>query len=120
MAESKAFPVALRPVVSSLGVSGARFTSADQSAAAAAVTDAPATGSKLVIDDLVVSVGAAIDVTFSEETSGTVLLVLQMAADQTVVVSPKKWKLATAGKKLMVRTSAAGAITVTAWYHSEA
>ena len=39
------------------GVSGARFTSADASTAAA-VTDAPTSGQKLVIDDIVFAVGS--------------------------------------------------------------
>ncbi len=103
------------------GVSGARFTSADQSASAASVTDAPTAGQKLVITDLVVSVDTAMRVDFKEETSGTVLLSLYMAANSSAQVTPRsKLKLATADKRLQVQTSAAGKIAVTAFYYSEA
>src|ERR1035437_2256350 len=53
------------------GVAGVPFTSADQHSAAASVTDAPTGGQKLIIDDLIVSIGTAMSVTFKEETSGT-------------------------------------------------
>lgn len=105
----------------SFGVSGARFTSADQSGAAAAVTDAPASGKKLVVTDIVVSADTAMRVNFTEETSGTLLLSLYLPANGSAQITPRgKLKLATAGKKLMVQTSAAGNIAVTAWYYSEA
>lgn len=109
---------ALAPAVS-LGVSGAAFHSANQSGSAAAVTDAPSTGLNLVITDLVVSAGAAMVVTFTEETSGTVLLKLDMAANSTVVFTPRgRFTLPTADKKLMVQTSASGTIDVMAQYYS--
>ena len=103
------------------GVAGARFTSADQSAAVASVTDAPTGGQKLVVTDVLVSVGAAVRVDFSEETSGTIIATLYMAANSSQQWTPRgKTKLATADKKLQVRTSAAGNIAVTAHYFSEA
>ena len=106
---------------STFGVSGARFTSADASAADAAVTDAPASGKKLVISDVIVSVGTAMRVDLKEETSGTVFASLYMAANTVVQLTPRgKFKLATADKKLTVRTSAAGNVAVTAFYYSEA
>lgn len=105
---------------SSLGVAGARFTSADQSGGVAAVTDAPASGEKLVIEDLVVSVDTAMRVDFKEETSGTAIASVYLAANGTAQVTPRgRIKLATAGKKLTVQTSTAGNIAVTAIYHSE-
>lgn len=106
---------------SSLGVSGAPVASADASTAAS-VTDAPATDEKLVIDQLIVSVGAALTVTFKCETSGAVIVgPLYMAANTTLAIKLEgKVKLATANKKLQVQTSGAGNISVTALYHSEA
>lgn len=103
------------------GVSDAPFTSSDAQAAAS-VTDAPATDEKLVVDQIIVSVGAAMNVTFKEETSGTAILgPLYMAANTTLAIKPEgKVKLATANKKLQVQASAAGAISVLALYHSEA
>jgi hypothetical protein len=104
-----------------VGVSGAAFASANQSAAAAAVTDAPTAGQKIVLTDLVVSVDTALTVTFTEETSGTVKAVLYMAANSTAQITARgKIKLDTADKRLMVRTSASGHIAVTAVYYSEA
>src|SRR5574337_205323 len=79
---------AVVPPTVSLGVSGAVFHSADQSAAVAAVTDAPAAGKKLVITDLLVSVGSNMIVTMSEETSGTVLARFNMLANTTVTIVP--------------------------------
>ena len=104
-----------------VGIAGARFTSADASSAPAAVHTAPGTGLKAVITDLIVSVGAALTVTFTEETAGTVLFTLYMAANSTIQITPRgKLKLSTAVKRLMVQTSGAGNIAVTAFYRTEA
>lgn len=107
--------------VSSLGVSGAPVTSADATTAVS-VTDAPTTDEKLVIDQIIVSVGGAMSVTFKCETSGAVILgPLYMAANTTLVIKLEgKVKLATANKKLQAQASASGNISVTALYHSEA
>lgn len=103
------------------GISAARFTSADQHSAVASVTDAPTSGQKLVITDLVVSVDTAMSVSFKEETSGTVLYTLYMAANGVAQITPRgKMKLATADKHLQVLTSVAGNVSVTAFYYSEA
>jgi hypothetical protein len=102
------------------GVSAAPFTSANASAAAASVTDAPAGGQKLVITDLVVSVDTAMTVTFTCETTGAVILKLYMAANGVAQITFRgKRKLATADKKLQVQTSVAGNIAVTTGYYSE-
>ena len=105
------------------GISSAPFTSADQHSAAASVTDAPTSGQKLVITDIVLSVDTAMSVTFKCETSGAVITgPLYLAANSTVQLTPrgKAWKLATADKKLQVITSVAGNISVDAHYFSEA
>lgn len=106
---------------SSFGIAGVAFTSADQSAAAAAVTSAPASGKKLVITDVTVSVGATGQtVSLTEETSGTLIARFYMAANTVFHWRPRsKTKLATADKKLMVQTSAGGNVAVTAHYYSE-
>lgn len=104
-----------------MGIGGARFTSADQSAADAAITDAPTTGEKIVLTDIVISAAAAMRVDLKEETSGTVIASFYLAANSTVSFSLRgKAKLPTADKKLMVRTSASGNISVTPYYYSEA
>lgn len=106
---------------SAFGVSSAAFVSADASAAATAVTDAPTGTQKIVLADLIVSVGTAMTVTFTCETTGVIIFRLYMAANTTQVVQLRsKVKLATADKKLMVQTSVAGNVSVTAGYYSEA
>lgn len=105
----------------SLGVTGARVTSADQSAAVASITDAPASGQKIVIDDILFSSDTALRLDFSEETSGTILFSVYTSAGSSGQFTPRgKLKLATADKKLQWRASAAGNIAVTPIYHSEA
>lgn len=104
-----------------LGVSGAHVASADASGAAASVTDAPTAGQKIVVHHINVSVDTTLRVDFKEETSGTIFLRLYMLANTTMQIPLNGMlKLATADKKLQVQTSAAGNISVTAIYHSEA
>jgi hypothetical protein len=105
----------------SYGVSGAAFVSADASAITA-ITDAPTTGQKLVIDDIFLSVGStAMQVDFKLETAGTILLPsIYALANSFYQITPRgKLKLATADKRLMIDTSVAGNVSVTVFYHSE-
>jgi len=104
------------------GVSGVPFTSADQHSAVASVTDAPTSGQKLVITDLVISVDTAMSVSFTIESNATVIYgPFYLAANQTVnLVTRGKLKLGTADKKLQVKTSVAGNISVLPLYYSEA
>lgn len=104
-----------------LGASSAAVTSADMSGADAAITDAPATGQKIVLTDVLISVDTAMRVDLKEETSGTLLARLYLPANGTAQWTPRgKTKLATAGKRVMARTSAAGNIAITAHSYSEA
>jgi len=105
----------------SRGVSGARFTSSDQSASFASVTDAPTTGQKIVITDLLISSDTALRLDFAvESATGTIIETVYMAANETKQITPRgKWKLATANKKLQVQASAAGNISITPFYYSE-
>lgn len=103
---------------------GVPFNSSDQSAAPASVTDAPVDATNhLVIDDLIVSVGTTMTVTFKEETTSTVVAgPYNILANTTVaLITPnsKGKKLLTAGKKLQVITSVSGKITVDVGYHEE-
>jgi hypothetical protein len=105
------------------GVSGAPFTSANQSGSAASVTDAPTSGQKIVLDDLLISVDVAMAVTLKCETTGAVILgPVYLPANGTLIWCSrgKGKKLATADKKLQVQTSVSGNIMVDAGYHSEA
>lgn len=105
------------------GVAGVPFTSADQHSVLASITDAPTSGQKLVVTDIVVSVDTAMSVTFKEETAGNAVVIgpVYMAANSTLQLTPrgKLWKLSTADKKLQVITSVAGNIMVDAGYYSE-
>lgn len=104
-----------------LGLAGARFTSADQSAAVADITSAPTSGQKLLITDILYSSDTALRLDFSEETTGTILAsVYTTAGGSGQVTTRSKIKLATANKKLQVRASAAGNIAITPLYYSEA
>lgn len=103
------------------GISGARFTSADQSAAVASITDAPTSGQKLVITDLLISSDTALRLDFNVESSATVIETVYMAAGETKQITLRStWKLPTADKKLQVKASAAGNISLTPYYYSEA
>lgn len=105
----------------SVGVSGSRVTSADMSAAAASVTDAPTSGQYLVVDDIIVSVDTTMRVDFKEETTGIVKLSLYVPANGTAQITTRgKIKLGTADKKLQAQTSVSGNVAITVLYHSEA
>ena len=103
------------------GIGGVPFTSADASGADAAITDAPGAGNKIYVDFLMISSAAALNLTFKEETSGTVIFgPIYMAANSTVSIPiPKGKSLPTANKKLMVRASGAGNITISTGYRSQ-
>lgn len=96
-------------------------TNSADASAGVAVTDAPDSGKRLVITDVIFSAGADLEVTLKEETSGTVLLgPLYMATNTTIQITPRsKEKLDTADKKVEVHTNTAGNITVKIYTHSE-
>lgn len=103
-----------------LGVTSYAFTSADATTAAA-VTDAPTTGQKLVITDIIASSDTAMFLLFHEEsTAGNLFFKVFIPANGTVQITPRgKVKLTTVNKKLMVDASAAGNIAITVLYYSE-
>lgn len=104
-----------------IGSPPARFTSANASAADAAISLVPTSTQKFVVTDVTVSVDTAMRVDLKEETSGTVKASFYMPANSTYQFTPRgKLKLDTADKRLMVRTSAAGNISVSAFGYSEA
>lgn len=104
-----------------VGTPAVAFTSADATTAAA-VTAAPTAGQKLVITDIIVSSDTAMFLLFHEEsTAGNILWKVFVPANGTAQFTPRgKTKLWTADKKLMVDASAAGNISVTCCYYSEA
>lgn len=96
--------------------------SADMSGAGADVSAAPGGGLKLVVHEVLISVGAAISVTLKEETSGTTIFgPYYMAANTSLHLSRNRLaKLPTAVKKLRAVASGAGNITVETWCSTEA
>ena len=116
-----AVPVAPVPQTCILGISGTRFTSANASAAAAPVISAPGGVLKAVLVNLIITVGAVpLTVYFTEETTTTALFDIYMAALSTTIIPLSRLKLVTANKRLMVQTSGAGNISVSAVWFAEA
>lgn len=114
-------PVPIKQMGSAYVVWNKYATSADMSGSAVDVTNAPAAGEKICLTGLVVSAGTAVVVTFKEETSGTVVMVVDLAAHAPVVVSLPQispLKLATADKKLQAQASGSGNVYITTIYHS--
>ena len=105
----------------SRGVSGARFSSGDLSTGFENVTDAPGSGQKLVITDLLVSSDTALRLDFAvEDAPGTVIETVYLASNETKQITLRgRWKLPTAGKRLQVKASALGNVSVTVYYYSE-
>lgn len=102
------------------GVGGVPFASADAQVAAA-VSDAPGTLKKLYLVGLTVNVGATAQLlTFTEETSGTVILKVNVPANTTLHFDfDHVLHTAVNNKKLMVSTGAAGVVGVLAQYYVE-
>jgi hypothetical protein len=103
------------------GVSGVPKTSADLSGAgAAAVTDVPTSGQKLVLLECHITSAVDVVLTFTCQTSGAVLFYVRCPAKCT---TSKIWrgkkKLATADKYVIATADVAGAVTVDMGYYSE-
>jgi hypothetical protein len=81
-------------------------------------TAAPTAGEKIVVDRIAINVGAALDITLTEETSGTIIYKLFMAENEYREVAVSR-KLPTAGKKLILTASGAGDVWALIQYHSE-
>jgi hypothetical protein len=105
------------------GVGGVPVASTDMSAGVV-VTDAPASGKHIVVDDMLLSIGAvAMDVTLKEETTGTVLFGpwhCPANSGPLQITTRGKKRLATADKRVVAFGSVAGSLTVHLGYHSEA
>jgi hypothetical protein len=102
-----------------LGVSGAQVATTDNTLTA--VTDAPTTGQKIVLDDLLISADAACNVLFEIETTGTDLFQIYFAGAGTIQFTPRgKLKLATVNKKLTSKASGSVNVKILCLYHSEA
>lgn len=95
-------------------------TSADMTTAAA-ITAAPTGGQKIVADDILVSAAVAMEFSVQMETSANVLASIFLPASGTAQITMRDFiKGDAADKKLYGKASIAGAVRVTACYHSEA
>lgn len=107
-----------------LGVSGVPVASANASGGID-VSAAPATGLKIRLVDLILTnrTAAAMEFTFTTETSGTVVCgPYSVPANGTLQVTPRSWgwKTDTAVKKLRCTTSATGNVSIEPYYFYEA
>lgn len=93
-------------------VTRTRTSSADLSAGAF-VSAAPGTGKKVVITDLLVSAAVDMTLTFTEETTDTVIYKLFLSANTVVQVTLRSSDvLPTAGKRLKATASVAGNVFI--------
>lgn len=84
------------------------------------ITGAPESGKKVVVDDILVSSGSALLLTFQEETTNTVLLREKITADTGIHICTRaKFKLDTADKKLKMKADQTGNVYYTVFWHSE-
>ncbi len=102
------------------GVGNVPVTSADLTAVTD-VTDSPSAGEHLVITDILCSTDTAMLLTFTEETSGTVIAHIRLAEHGTAQVTFRgKRSLPVADRKLRCQASAAGNVEILVGYYSEA
>ncbi|CAN5418371.1 hypothetical protein BH11PLA2_BH11PLA2_32480 [soil metagenome] len=105
---------------SSFGVAGEVVTSANVTSTALVVTDAPATGKKLCLDDLELSVDGATMITLRTTTGLEVLGVYPFAAAGFLQVTTRgKKNAAAADDTLEIISSTAVNVWAGANYHSE-
>lgn len=103
------------------GVNGETVTSANATSTPLVVTDAPATGQKIVLDDIEISSDTKTLVTLRTTTGNKKLGQYRIPADGFLQVTTRgKKKAPTANQTLEVITADAANIYVTATYHSEA
>ena len=88
---------------------------------AVALTAVPSSGQKIVIDDLIVSVAAAMEFSIQMETSGNVLASVFLPANGTALVTTRDGLKGDAvDRRIFGKASAGGNVRVTVCYHSEA
>lgn len=97
------------------------YTASADMTTAAAITAAPASGQKIVLMDVLISVSVATVITLEMETSANVLAGFHMPANSTLQITPRGWiKGDAADKKIFAKSTVAGAVKFTAVYFSEA
>lgn len=104
------------------GVGTGAISSSDATSGMDLTSELPA-DQVIQITDMIISVGADMTVTIEEATSGvggTNIVVLYMAANTTIQITPRSWIQVNgaSGKKVRAITSAAGNISITFLYRS--
>ena len=95
--------------------------SADCSSTAIDVTSAPASGQKIIVDDLIVHVVTACTISIFEESNATSIIDFPMTAGEKLHITARNAiRVATADKKLQIKTSIASATYTWATWHAEA
>lgn len=100
------------------GVDGVPVTSADASAGVA-ITNAPALTETLVPVDILLSVGADMEIELLEETTDFAIFPkIYGKAGMTYQFTPRAdWPLITAGKRLFLKTNVSGAVSCCPAYY---
>lgn len=84
------------------------------------VTDAPASGKCLVLDDLVINVEAALRLVLTEGADGNTLFVLNFAAPCSQQITTRGKLKLPANTRLSAISDTAAAVSIQALYHEEA
>lgn len=102
------------------GVSDAPVTSADLTTEAD-VSEDPAAAVSIVLDDIIISVGdTAMNIDIKDGDAGdNILPTLYLAANQTVQITTRAKNRLGAGNAIRAQASAAGNVSVMAFYHYE-
>lgn len=97
------------------------YTTSANMTMAAALTAAPTSGQKIVLDDIIISTDTAMLFEIEMETSANVLAAVRLPANGTVQLTLRDGlKGDAADKKLYGDASVAGNVYITCCYHSEA
>jgi hypothetical protein len=104
----------------SLGVSGQAVSSSDATTPLV-ITDSPATGQKVVLDDLILSADTAMLVTLRTTTDHKIMGKFELLAGgpPCQLTTRGKWKAPTADETLELLASVSGNLYATPLWHSE-
>ena len=112
-------PLAVKDAGFGLGVTQ-KFVSSANATGGIDLTDAPETGKRVAIIDLFISTNTAMIIYVRMETSGNNLAAFALAANSTLVFSPRAYLRGDAvDKKIRLVTSVSGIIGATVTYFSE-
>ena len=112
-------PLAVKDAGFGLGVTQ-KFVASANATGGIDLTDAPEAGKRVAIIDLFISTNTAMIIYVRMETSGNNLAAFALAANSTLVFSPRAYLRGdTVNKKIRLVSSASGTIGATVTYFSE-